>query len=51
MKDAILAWFTTVFKRLFEVVQAQKGFKFKKVQGLHLQEIWLPTWEVLPDLS
>ena len=51
MKDAILVWFTTAIKRLFKVVQAQKGFKSKKVQGLQLQEIWLPTWEVLPDLS
>ena len=51
MKDAILVWFTTAIKRLFKVVQAQKGVKSKKVQGLQLQEIWLPTWEVLPDLS
>ena len=40
MKDAILVWFTTALKRLFKVVQAQKGFKSNKVQGLQLQEIW-----------
>ena len=51
MKDAILVWFTTAIKILFKTVQAQKGFKSKKVQGLQLREIWLPTWEVLPDLS
>ena len=51
MKDAIRVWFTTAIKQLFKVVQAQTGFKSKKVQGLQLREIWVPTWEVLPDLS
>ena len=51
MKDAILVWFTAAIKRLLKVVQAQKGFKSKKVQGLQLQELWLPTWEVLLDFS
>ena len=50
MKDVILVWFTTAIKRLFKVVQAQKRL-YKKVRGLQLQEIWLPTWEVFPDLS
>ena len=40
MNDAILVWFTTALKRLFKVVQPQKGFKSNKVQGLQLQEIW-----------
>ena len=34
MKDAILVWFTTAIKRLFKVVQAQKGFKSKKSAGI-----------------
>ena len=34
MKDAILVWFTTAIKRLFEVVQAQKGFKSKNSAGI-----------------
>ena len=33
MKDAILVSFTTAIKRLFKVVQAQKGFKSKKSAG------------------
>ena len=51
IKDAIPVWFTTAIKRLFKVVQAQTKLQIEKVQGLQLQEIWLPTWEVLPDLS
>ena len=30
MKDAILVWFTTAFKRLFKVVQAQKRLQIEK---------------------
>ena len=51
MKDAILVWFTTAIKRLFKVVQAQKRLQIEKSAGVTVAEIWLPTWEVLPDLS
>ena len=53
MKDATLVWFTTVIKRLFNVVQAQKRLQIEKSAGIiiQLREIWLPTWEVLADLS
>ena len=34
MKDAILVWFTTVIKRLFKVVQAQKRLQIKKSAGI-----------------
>ena len=34
IKDAILVWFTTAIKRLFKVVQAQKGFQIEKSAGI-----------------
>ena len=34
MKAAILVWFTTAIKRLFEVVQAQKRLQIEKSAGI-----------------
>ena len=34
MKDAILVWFATAIKRLFKVVEAQKGLQIEKSAGI-----------------
>ena len=51
IKDATLVWFTTVIKRLFKVVQAQKRLQIEKSAGITVAGNLVPTWEVLPDLS
>ena len=34
MKDVILVWFTSVIKRLFKIVQAQKRLQIEKSAGI-----------------
>ena len=51
IKDAIrhFIWLQQLSKDYSVKFRPEKGFESKKVQGLKLQKIWLPTWKTFPD--